>query len=265
MKTLEVPLSKITFFRERSRSNFVQDELSETISSNGLLLPISVRQEGSKYVCFMGQGRVEANNRLKKDTIMAYVYDENEKTQKEMLMDYFIDNMCRPTISQASKYETAAKLVEKGSKIEDVARKFGISIATLKKGIIAFKKATTTLKQAYRSGIIDTEQMYGLSHIKDETAHQSVIALIKAQPYSSKDKTSIVKVARDMTANGEKITLNSLRKNIHGINTELYDLKERTDIKRNRYQMLQSHISMLQNDVAFVSLLKSEGVNLNLA
>jgi len=76
----KIPINKIKIGSRIRKEHKKIEMLAKSISSLGLLNPITVRHEGNgTFFLLAGLGRLKAHELLGRDNIMAHIVDEDEK------------------------------------------------------------------------------------------------------------------------------------------------------------------------------------------
>jgi ParB/RepB/Spo0J family partition protein len=119
--------------RQRDRSG--HDDLCASIEQFGVLTPITVRKapDGSgEFLLVKGQGRTLACRLLGLDTIPAIIVDEawaeNEKVQQ-----FLVENVARLRMRAVDRAILIANARQSGEETSEVARRFGVTAATVRR------------------------------------------------------------------------------------------------------------------------------------
>jgi len=105
------------------------EELAASIDRYGLLEPVVVTQEGSRWQLVAGERRLRAHKQLGKKTIPAIVRTSSDLERLELAL---IENMQRQDLNPMERAEGLAKLVNDfGLTQEEAAKKIGMPRSTL--------------------------------------------------------------------------------------------------------------------------------------
>ena len=137
--TESIPLDmiEISTSQARQRNTKVEedDDLVISIKKHGLISPIVVKRlEGGRYELLVGQRRFRAYEILKKDTIQAYVINNNidEFDAKKLS---FIENAARKDMKRADYVDTVQIFMDKYNSTQTVAEELGLHVNTVRKYI----------------------------------------------------------------------------------------------------------------------------------
>jgi len=155
----EIPVTRIRpedgLGRRRDREG--HRELRRSIERFGVLTPITVRHapdRTSDYLLIKGQGRTLACRMLGIETIPAIVVDdhfaENEKVQQ-----FLVENVARLRMRPVDRALLIARARQAGEETAEVARRFGVSAATVRRLEAQLDGASTSEVAALRSGKVN--------------------------------------------------------------------------------------------------------------
>jgi ParB/RepB/Spo0J family partition protein len=137
----------------RKRDHDGHSELRKSIEQFGVLTPITVRPapDGSgDYLLIKGQGRTLACQMLGVEKIPAVVVDENF-AEDEKVQQFLVENVARLRMRPIDRALLIARARRQGEETADVARRFGVTPATVRRLEIqldgASKHEVTVLKQ----------------------------------------------------------------------------------------------------------------------
>ena len=128
-ETQEILLNLIDSNRFQPRLDFNDeaiDELAESIKSNGLIQPISVRKNGQRYEIIAGERRYRAYSRLKHSSIPAFVLDVNDVQLAEMAL---VENIQREDLSAIEEAKAYHAMIKSHDRIAQKMGKSQSSIA----------------------------------------------------------------------------------------------------------------------------------------
>ena len=98
-EVVKIKLNNIVPNKSQPRLDFYDEtieSLAESIKENGLLQPISVRKQGSKYELIAGERRYRACLLLKRKEIEAIVYDMDDEQSATLSL---IENLQREDLN----------------------------------------------------------------------------------------------------------------------------------------------------------------------
>jgi ParB/RepB/Spo0J family partition protein len=141
----------------RKRDREGHRELCRSIERFGVLTPVTVRRapDGTgDYLLIKGQGRTLACRLLGIDRIPAIVVDdrfaENEKVQQ-----FLVENVARLRMRPIDRALLIARARQEGEETAEVARRFGVSAATVRRLEAQLEGATSSEVAALKSGKVN--------------------------------------------------------------------------------------------------------------
>ena len=125
-----IQVSQISPSAEQPRENFDKEkikELAESILSNGLINPITVRKEGSKFFIVAGERRWRAHKVAGLKTIDAFV--KEYKDEGIWMVESLIENVQREDLNDKEKAKFLKKIMEikNTTNISELSRLTGMS------------------------------------------------------------------------------------------------------------------------------------------
>lgn len=127
-KLLEVEIALIDEPAELDRSHIDDEliiELACSIRERGLLMPVRLRQNGTRYVRESGRRRILACKMLKRRKITAIVLPEGKEGER---IDRFMENVQRENLNAVDEGRQLSKIMdEEGWNIAEAAKKLGKS------------------------------------------------------------------------------------------------------------------------------------------
>lgn len=156
MEIKEIPINQIVPNPEQPRETFDREklrELAESILSNGLINPITVRKNGNQYEIVAGERRWKAHQIAKIKTIPAMI--KEYKSEGEVAIESLIENVHREDLTpqEKGKFLLRIKKIENISNIADLSRKVGISQSNIRECIDNYeftKKTPEFLKTKHK-------------------------------------------------------------------------------------------------------------------
>ena len=141
----------------RKRDREGHRELCRSIEQFGVLTPVTVRRapDGTgDYLLIKGQGRALACRLLGIDSIPAVVIDDrfadNEKVQQ-----FLVENVARLRMRPIDRALLIARARQEGEETAKVARRFGVSAATVRRLEAQLEDATSGEVAALKSGKVN--------------------------------------------------------------------------------------------------------------
>ncbi|MFA5803695.1 MAG: ParB/RepB/Spo0J family partition protein [Melioribacteraceae bacterium] len=126
----EVKIEKIVFSKTNPRKEFNKNslqELADSIKSNGLVNPVTLRKKGSNYELVSGERRVRACKLIKKKTVLSIIKDLSDE---QVLEIQYIENLQRQDVHPLDEATFIQGMLETGKyTIETIADKIGKSIS----------------------------------------------------------------------------------------------------------------------------------------
>lgn len=260
-----IPIAKIKVINSRNREKEQFDMNVESIDQVGLIKPVRVNDKFLErtgfYELICGEGRVQAHQRLKHETILAEVVT---CTRKEAYLQSLIENIARTkpdsldfareikrlydegwnlarlakiTCKTESYLRDYIRLVEQGEDrlIRGVEQdlfpiKFAMQVASTEDGQIQ-----NVLMDAFDAGIVSTSTFAQARRI------------ISARPRDPRSKTST-----------DKYTVAQLRHDIEDATKAKTSYVREAKTKENRFLTLLNGINVLWKDAQFVAVLQAE-------
>ena len=186
----EIPVARIGpedgLGRKRDREG--HRELCRSIKQFGVLTPITVRRapDGTgDFLLIKGQGRTLACRLLGIETIPAIVVDDrfadNEKVQQ-----FLVENVARLRMRPIDRALLISRARQAGEETAEVARRFGVSAATVRRLEAQMDGASTNEVAALRSGNVNLALHAVIArHVAPEERADVVSAV---SPYSVRTK-----------------------------------------------------------------------------
>lgn len=223
----EIPLREIRKNPFQPRKNFGPEslrELKESLSSSGLLQPITVRRApegGEHYELVAGERRMRAATELGWTTISAVV---KELDDRELLSLALVENLQRSDLNPVEEAEGYSRLIgEFGHTQQTVASLVGRDRSTIA-NMLRLLQLPTALRQMLRDGLLTVGQARPLLGLQDETkitglAHEIVKKGLSARDIEKRvrensEKPAIRKRGRPRKPDGRPIELRSIEEQL---------------------------------------------------
>lgn len=159
LRVQRVPVAKIRpedgLGRKRDREG--HRELCRSIEQFGVLTPITVRHapDGSgDYLLIKGQGRTLACRMLGIDKIPAIVANDHF-AEDEKVQQFLVENVARLRMRPIDRALLIARARRQGEETAEVARRFGVSAATVRRLEAQLEGATSSEVAALKSGNVN--------------------------------------------------------------------------------------------------------------
>lgn len=127
-KVVNLPLNQIRVSRFQPRVRFDEtalNELAESIKTNGLIQPITVREVDDHYEIIAGERRWRACSKVGMETVPCYILSPTENQAAEMAL---VENIQRENLSAVEEAKGYVQLMRRASLTqEEVAKRVGKS------------------------------------------------------------------------------------------------------------------------------------------
>lgn len=261
-KIKHISLDKIQVFIDRKRETKGHQQLTESIKHYGLLIPISVvKLSGGGYKLVKGQGRLLAHQKLGLSTIKAFVFEEEELPDKEIVKSWLIENEVRDSLSKVDKARLMKVEFDRNSSYEKTAKLFLTTSSRVKQYIKMLERTSEKVIEMVDDKKISFTQAKELSAtVKTKTAQESTADLIVRNKLSQKASRVVMKNAREMEQKGTKVTIQKLEKRLSAQRSEIVDRKTYLNALENRYNQIVPIVKGLMNDPDFLALIKKHNL-----
>lgn len=141
----------------RKRDRDGHGELRRSIEQFGVLTPVSVRMapdSSGDYLLIKGQGRTLACRMLGLDVIPALVVDD-DFADDEKVQQFLVENVARLRMRPIDRALLIARARKHGEETTDVARRFGVSSATVRRLEAQLDGASRSEVAALKSGNVN--------------------------------------------------------------------------------------------------------------
>lgn len=111
----EIELNKIKVNPLQPREDFDEEKLSEladSIKHNGLIQPITVKQDGNDFILISGERRLRAAKSIGLDKIPAYIYEKLTEGNESMLELALIENIQRENLNPMELSDSYQRLID---------------------------------------------------------------------------------------------------------------------------------------------------------
>ncbi|MBO7703230.1 MAG: ParB/RepB/Spo0J family partition protein [Solobacterium sp.] len=152
-KVVQIPVSSIEVSRYQPRVRFderAMEELTDSIRTNGLIQPITVREVGDHYEIIAGERRYRACVKAGYETIACYILSPTEDQAAEMAL---IENIQREDLTAVEEAKGYVQIMRQAKLTqEEVARRIGKSQSS-----VANKIRLLNLPQEVQDAVADRE------------------------------------------------------------------------------------------------------------
>ena len=164
-------------------------ELQRSIEQFGVLTPITVRSapDGTgDYLLIKGQGRTLACRLLGIETIPAFVVDDRY-TDDEKVQQFLVENVARLKMRPVDRALLIARARQKGEETADIARRFGVSPATVRRLEGQLDGASNSEVAALRSGRVNLAVHAVISRHVVPAERPDVVSTVARYPVRAKE------------------------------------------------------------------------------
>lgn len=173
----------------RKRDRTSHRDLQNSIEQFGVLTPITVRlaPDGSgDYLLIKGQGRTLACTLLGLKTIPAIVVDD-EFADSVKVQQFLVENVARLRMRSIDRALLIARGRRSGEETSDVAKRFGVSAATVRRLESQLEGASNSEVAALRSGRLKLALHAVIARHVDEGERSDVVDVVAGLGLSTKD------------------------------------------------------------------------------
>lgn len=224
---VELPIEDIFPNPKQPRTHFDEkalQELSESIKALGIIQPITVRKEGSKFLIISGERRYRASKMAGLKSIPAYVRLVNDQELLEMAL---VENIQREDLDAIEVALTYQRLLEEiGLTQEALSSRVGKERSTITNSI-RLLKLSPDVQQAIRNGEISAGHGRAIIGLESEEMQKILFDKVIKEKLSVRQTEELAKKMKQMPTeiNTTKIDLpNHLRKAEKSL-ADLLDIK----------------------------------------
>jgi ParB/RepB/Spo0J family partition protein len=173
----------------RKRDRQGHQELQRSIDQFGVLTPITVRPapDGTgDYLLIKGQGRTLACRLLGIETIPALVVDDRY-TDDEKVQQFLVENVVRLKMRPVDRALLIARARQEGEETANVAKRFGVSPATVRRLEAQLEGASNSEVAALRSGRVNLALHAVISRHVLPKERPEVVSTVAAYPVRTKE------------------------------------------------------------------------------
>ena len=187
----QVPVTRIRpeegLGRKRDREG--HRDLQRSIEQFGVLAPITVRSapDGTgDYLLIKGQGRTLACRLLGIETIPALIVDDRY-TDDEKVQQFLVENVARLKMRPVDRALLIARARQEGEETANVAKRFGVSSATVRRLEAQLEGASNSEVAALRSGMLNLALHAVISRHVVPDERPEVVSTVAAYPLRTKE------------------------------------------------------------------------------
>jgi ParB/RepB/Spo0J family partition protein len=173
----------------RKRDREGHRELQRSIEQFGVLTPITVRRAPditNDYLLIKGQGRTLACRLLGIETIPAIVVDERY-TEDEKVQQFLVENVARLKMRPVDRALLIARARLEGEETIDVAKRFGVSPATVRRLEAQLEGASSSEVAALRSGRVNLALHAVISRHVVPAERPEVVSVVARYPMRTRE------------------------------------------------------------------------------
>ncbi len=193
IRDIEVALIRPEEGLGRKRDRQGHKELQRSIQQFGVLTPITVRpapDDTGEYLLIKGQGRTLACSLLGLKTIPAIVVDDTFAETKKV-QQFLVENVARLKMRPIDRALLIAHARQQGEETAEVARRFGVSAATVRRLEIQLEGASASEVAALHSGDVNLAKHAVITRWVKSKERADAIALFTEYPIKTNDMTAL--------------------------------------------------------------------------
>jgi ParB/RepB/Spo0J family partition protein len=182
----EIPVDRIRpeegLGRKRDRDG--HKELCRSIEQFGVLTPITVRQAPDKsgeFLLVKGQGRTLACQLLGIDKIPAVIVDDHF-AETEKVQQFLVENVARLRMRPIDRALLIAHARKEGEETASVAKRFGVSCATVRRLEVQLQGATSSEVTAIRASDLNLARHAVIARHVSANERAAVIKMVSNTP-----------------------------------------------------------------------------------
>lgn len=198
--------------RKRDRTGHF--ELCESIRQFGVLTPITIRPAPDKsgdYLLVKGQGRTLACLLLGLPTIPAVVVDDYAETEK--VQQFLVENVARLKMRPIDRALLINRARNEGEETSSIAKRFGVSAATVRRLLAQLDGASAGEVEALRSGNLNLTMHAVIARHVATPERSDVVSLVAGHSLNAKEIDALFEALgwRQLVALGPAYRVDRLR------------------------------------------------------
>lgn len=256
--TKEIPIDQIRPFISRARAKAGFEAMKASIKTEGLKMPIQVRDlgrrdaNGKRYVLVVGEGRTTAAQELGWEKIPALIIDAPDQ---EIVGRFLAENVMRKNIPWQEKGRMIRDEINRGRTLDEIAAAYHIDPRHAAKLVRVVNK----IGDGVESDSLTMNEAEVLTTLP--SAGQKIVMEVARE--TQQPVQAVVKKARTLQQKGEGWTKSALQKAIRAVDEGL--AKMRNTLKRLRLHRALGPINIetLLKARPFRKLAETAKLNLN--
>lgn len=179
MEIKKIQISKIigSLCKMRLEKDYEADEMKESISDRGVMIPVKLKPVKGGYLSFAGHRRLLGAKELGHKTIMAEVWDDVE--DREAALMGFVENINRKDFTRLEEGYAYRKLVDDyGYTVDELVKPCGKSRPRIYTLISLVKNLTQEMKQAIIEGKMTSGHGEYLLRIEDPKQRKKCFEMV---------------------------------------------------------------------------------------
>ncbi|MGN0552995.1 MAG: ParB/RepB/Spo0J family partition protein [Oscillospiraceae bacterium] len=203
-KVIEVPIEKLKANPYQPRTVFGDDisELAESIKQNGLLQPLTVKEDEDSYVIIAGERRLRALKTLGRTTAPCIVMDVTDRNSAVLAL---VENIQRKDLHFFDEAEALSKLLDfYGMTQEDAAIRLGKTQSTVANKLRLLKLPETVRNKIRACGLTERHAR-ALIKLSSESLQLEAVENIVARRYNVEQTERLVTAMIDRENERESI------------------------------------------------------------
>jgi ParB family chromosome partitioning protein len=174
---------------DRKRDRDGHRDLQRSIEQFGVLTPITVRRAPDRsgdFLLIKGQGRTLACRLLGVDTIPAIVLDK-KFAESEKVQQFLVENVARLKMRPVDRALLIYRARQEGEETANIAKRFGLSSATVRRLLTQMEGATTAEVAALRSGDVSLAVHSIVARHVSPTDRNNVLEIVARSALKTKE------------------------------------------------------------------------------
>jgi ParB family chromosome partitioning protein len=255
-----IPIEKIDPNPDQPRKEFDQtslNELAQSIKESGVIVPITVKKEGERYILIAGERRYRASKIANLKEIPAYI---KIATKQEIMEMALVENIQREDLNAIEIALSLKALIEECNLTQEkMSERIGKSRSSIT-NYLRLLKLPAEVQLSLRNNQISMGHARCLINIEDEYAQINIVKDIIEKELSVRQVEQIVNRLKEETKTQPKKKEKKALPDFHKTQKENLIKRLETDVEINRSQRGKGIITIsFKNDTDFeriISLLE---------
>lgn len=266
----EIDIDDIKDFIQRGRSKAEFEEMKESIRLLGIKQPVAVREishlpaserkrEGGglfKYQRIWGQGRIQAARELGWKRVPALIFKHEDVKESDIISMFVTENMARKPLPWAEKAQLVADEVKNGAAVEDVAKRFGITVSHTQKFLRIMNGTAKGLRDEVAAMPMNDAEVLTTMPPADQAI---VVEVLRENP--ERQVRDVIRKAKEIVESGAQLSPAGIRASMKRVDEDLAELRKSMKVTRLHHALGCQNLAMLLEQKGFRAALKREGVN----